>query len=155
VENLDTPTKIEPGQDEMFLKSYNSTEADPQEFFLEFTTYGNVRPIEILQNACDNIIERLDKLQTLNVDTTSNEVSRVVIRGEDHTIGELIKREIYTLDPGIGLINSTLEHPQIRTITINIKHPNPQKIFQDAVQSLIKKFQSLKKQFSNAITTSK
>jgi DNA-directed RNA polymerase subunit L len=129
---------------------YSSLTVDPQEYFLEFITYGNIRPIELMKMTCDCLIERLEdvsKEENLIIQHDDKK-TRILIKGEDHTIGNLLKYTIFKLAPGIGLVNSTLEHPQIRVVTINIIHPEPVKIFRDAAMLLIAQFQNLKKQFA-------
>jgi len=152
---IENPEKLEvksTTQDDSFLRGYSSEEASPSEYFLEFTTYGTIDPETLLQSTCDNLIDRLTFLQTVEnlVVQQDDDKTQIMIRGEDHSLGRMLTRTIYELDPAIGLVNATQEHPQIRVITINIKHPNPMKIFQDAVLKLIKEFQNLKKQFSGA-----
>jgi DNA-directed RNA polymerase subunit L len=133
------------------IQGYSSLETDPKEYFLEFTMYGNVNPQQTMQDVCDNIIKRLQNLLDLEnlVIKADSEKTKILIRGEDHVIGNLLKRAIFDLDPSIGLINSTLEHPEIRVVTINIRHPTPTKIFLDAAKKLIDLFEDLKTQFVN------
>jgi len=153
IENKKEAEKVGREADDLFLKEYLSEEANPSEYYMEFTTHGTVDPVALLEMTCDNLIERLGRLAVeenlyINKD---NEKTQIVIRGEDHTIGNLLTKTIYELDPSIGLINSNLEHPQIRLITINIKHANPLKIFGDAVKKLINDFGHIKSQFGGVV----
>jgi DNA-directed RNA polymerase subunit L len=72
----------------------------------------------------------------------------ILIKGETHTIGNLLTSTIYRLDPSISLIKSEQKHYEIRVVKIIISHPTPMKIFTDAVKMLIKIFLSLKDQFA-------
>jgi DNA-directed RNA polymerase subunit L len=148
-----TPSKVDAPPLEVansFLREYSSEEVCPTEFFLEFTLHDNIAPVAFLQNICDNMIERLQRLAdpASLVVQQDDKKTQIMIKGEDHTIGQALRRTIYLLDPGIGLVNMTIEHPQIRTCTINIRHPNPLKIFQDARATLVRQFESLKAQFA-------
>jgi DNA-directed RNA polymerase subunit L len=131
------------------IRTYSSLEANPQKFFLKFTTHGNIDPKEMMRIACDNIAERLEFLLVTDnlVIRQDTEKTKITIRGEDHTIGKLIEKTIFELDPSIGLINFTSKHPQIRTATVNIRHPEPLKIFNDAITNLIALFKNLRGQF--------
>jgi DNA-directed RNA polymerase subunit L len=128
----------------------SSMKSCPREFFLEFTTNGNIDPIIMMRMVCDNIVGRLKTIsESANLIINSDgEKTEIMIKGESYTISDLIKRAILDLDPSIGLVNSTMLHPSIRTITINIRHPNAEKIFFDAVKNLEKIFSDLESQFN-------
>jgi DNA-directed RNA polymerase subunit L len=132
------------------LKIYQSTEINPRNFYLSFTTNGNINTKSIIKLACDNLIERLENIKTAIKEKQNlvsilkdNVKTSFVIRGEDYTIGEIIKKTIFELEPNIGLINSTLEHVSNRTVIINIIHTDPVGIFINAINSVQKLLSSL------------
>ena len=142
------------------LSKYYSCNRDPSEFYLKFITYGHIEPREMMVMVCENLIERLTKLldkDNLIITASQSEKAetKILIRGEQYIIAELLKREIYKLDPNIGLVNSTLEHHQIRVVTVNLIHPQSLRIFVDAVESLIDVFETLKSQFSGDVVVRK
>lgn len=162
VENPDDVINNKPNNDDLFLKEYHSSEIKSKDFYLAFATYGNIDSKVMIMMACDNIVERLLKLSKaindysngiLNDDLsfltiiTDNVKTTIIIRGEDYTIGELMKKTIYELDSNISLINSPLEHPLNRTITLNIIHQQPIKISLDAINHCVKIFNNIKTQF--------
>jgi DNA-directed RNA polymerase subunit L len=132
------------------LPVYSSLQADPREFYMKFTTYGTIDPKKMLRDACDNLIARLEYVCDENnlVIKSDGKATKILIRGEDHTIGNILRYTIYKLDPKIGLVNYCLEHPQIRVVTINIIHPEPQRIFHDAATVAIACFQKIKAQIT-------
>ena len=69
-------------------------------FDFKLQSVGVYKNIEILHMACDNIIQRLDKISqkcdsqslSMNKDSTAmNESVDVVLKGEDYTIGKVIE----------------------------------------------------------------
>lgn len=154
LENTATPVASQTSE---FLRAWSSAEVSPAEFFIEITLHGTIDPEIFLQNICDNVIERLTILQNFDnlVMRADEHKTTFMIRNENYTIPCLITRRIFTLDPSIGLVNSTLEHPQIRAASINVIHSEPAKIFQDAIASLIAEFTNLKKQFTGANRSAK
>ena len=115
----------------------------------------------------DNIVERLKKIQesilsitskgivdpekSINNDfitiTSDDEKTIVLIRGEDHTMSKLLVRTMYELDPSIGFVNDSLEHPSNRTIMLNIVHLTPIKILLDSIDVCSKQMTTLQNYF--------
>lgn len=142
--------------DDKFLKNYQSAETTPKHFYMSFQTYGNISADKLLPLAKLNISARLNNfrkelLKYINGDQTSEIVNiiqdniktKIIIRGEDHTMGNLLSQMIFELDPNIGLINTPLIHPLNRTIILNIIHPQAIKITMDAVDKLLTIFQEI------------
>jgi len=131
------------------IQDHSSSKVEPKEYFLEFTTYGNIQPLQMMRNVCDNIIDRLEHISNIEnlVVIEDSEKTRILIRGEDHVMSGLLKRIIFDLDPSIGLINSKIEHPELRVVIINIIHSAPMEIFFDAVKKLKTIFKDLRSQF--------
>ena len=151
--------------DDKFLKGYQSTEMTCRNFFLSITNYGNIESKKMIRMACENIMERLAKLKDAVVEyekqsddnakktegfvtiLKDNIKTIIIVRGEDYTIGQLVKIAMFELDPSIGLINTPSEHPLNRTILFNIKHPQPIEILLDAIVECIKNFDKIQKYF--------
>lgn len=153
--------------DDKFLKEYHSTELKATNFFVSFKTNGNIDSKLMIRSACENIKERLNKLKEAiiekekqnNVDIVNRQIEGfitilkdniktiLIIRGEDHTISQLLKLTIFELDPSIGLVNDPIEHPLNRTIMLSIKHPQPIKILLDAIDECVKHFNKIQEYF--------
>lgn len=133
------------------IQIQSSLDSSPREFYLSFKFYGNIDPINAMKMVCQNIINRLEKISDpskLNVESDES-ITKISLTGEKYTVGELITKKIYELDPSIGLINYTLIHHEINVISVNIKHPESLKIYSDAVKELIVTFQDIHDQFDH------
>lgn len=157
--------------DDEFLKGYQSTEIKAQNFFLSIATYGNIGVKQMMNLTCENIKKRLTDLKEaviqkekdLEINANKNDIKHeteglvsilrdnikttIIIRGEDHTISNLLKLAIFELDPNIGLINDTSEHPLNRTTMLNIMHAESIKILINAIDVCIRNFTIIQKHF--------
>lgn len=130
--------------------SVSSLTVHPTSFLFTIETSGNFNeslmgPIHMLVS---NLINRLDivanALKGEKYDQgvhTSVEfgVFKLFIPNETHTIGNLMKRYIYDLDPSIEYVNYRIVHPSKEEIVIDIKnHPNSKKICIDAIEKIKK-----------------
>jgi DNA-directed RNA polymerase subunit L len=70
----------------------------------------------------------------------------LVIKGETHTIGELLVNHINHLDPDIPFVSPKMDHLRDNQITIQVIHPTPEKITLDAIKQCIIIFENLIKQ---------
>ena len=138
------------------IKTYQNTEIYCRDFYLEIETYGNIDSITMMHNVCNNIINRIKTIlhnMEIETDTLSiislTEKTSIKISGEDYTIGELIRKTIYELNPSISLINTTIEHPLQRSITINIRYTEPLVIFKQACEKIITQFEYIKSCFKS------
>lgn len=148
--------------DDQFLKGYQNAEYDPKEFYLAITTYGNIDASKILNMVHSNLIERLENIKKAIIAQQSksendekvekdpfidiiqdNIKTQIIIRGEDHTIGNLLAQTCYELDPQVGLINTPQQHPLNRTIVLNIIHSQSLKLILDAIDELKKRLNVL------------
>jgi DNA-directed RNA polymerase subunit L len=73
-------------------------------------------------------------------------IPSILIRGEDHVIGNLIVKTVLRLDPKTPMINYKIIHPSNRSVVINIMHQQPIKIVTDAVGECYNTFDALQKQ---------
>ena len=93
-------------------------------FDFKLQSVGVYKNIEILHMACDNIIQRLDKISqkcdsqslSMNKDSTAmNESVDVVLKGEDYTIGKVIEyilhEQYYKRDNELSYIGFIKKHP--------------------------------------------
>jgi DNA-directed RNA polymerase subunit L len=146
-------------EDENFIKTYSTGEITIRDFYLSFTTYGNIRCNTMMRNCFDNLILRLETIRLavqntqpgdnndLVAMTVDNKKTSVLIRGEDHTIGKLLTRTMFELDPNVGLVKDSLEHPSNRTIILHIVHSQPLKLLDDAFAKCVEIFTDLKTYF--------
>lgn len=163
LENEESWEVDEPNYDDKFLKEYHSTEIKARNFYVSFKTNGNIKVKKMLIWACDNINERLVKLKEAIIEKDKEQEETktegfvtilrdniktiFIIRGEDHTISQLLKITIFELDPSIGLVNAPEEHPLNRTIMITLIHMDPVKIIIDAIDKCINDFAKIRKYF--------
>lgn len=79
------------------------TKPDSFDFIIE--SVGVFTNSELLEKACDNIIERLDNINKLNHNgdlefkkstTTMNNCFDIILENEDYTIGKVIEYTLYT-----------------------------------------------------------
>ncbi len=93
-------------------------------FDFKLESVGVYKNIEIIHMACDNIIQRLDKISqkcesqslTLNKDSTAmNESVDVVLKGEDYSIGKVIEyilhEQYYKKDLELSYVGFIKKHP--------------------------------------------
>lgn len=150
-----------------YIKTYQSAETYSRNIYLKFNTFGNINIKKLIFITCENIIKRLtiikkaiieydnnlnqgnaiNKTEGIVTITKDNVKTHVLVRGEDHTISNLIKKAIFELNPSISLINTPSEHPLNRTFIINIIHNNPIKIILDGFDLCINNFEKIKKNF--------
>jgi DNA-directed RNA polymerase subunit L len=74
------------------------------------------------------------------------QVPSVLIRSEDHVIGNLIVKTVLELVPLIPMINYKIIHPSNRSVLINIMHSQPLKVLVDALTQCWNVFDALQKQ---------
>ena len=114
----------------------------PRKFEIIVETLGTIEPKLLLHNCFDNIRSRLETVST-NMDTMPDMITsvgtntNVFIKGETHTIGEMLKHAIYDLDPSIPEVKTIVEHPSNRTIILSVNHTQPIKIIKDAIAKCI------------------
>jgi DNA-directed RNA polymerase subunit L len=127
------------------------------DFEIELINNCNIEIQDMINMIYDNLYLRLKTIQNsinnYNMDVNSSDINKIMnelfilvnndiyeihINNEYHTIGNLITKYIYNIDPSIELINYTLEHPLRHKIIINIKHPNYKQIINDAINNIIK-----------------
>jgi len=73
-------------------------------------------------------------------------IPTILIRGEDHVIGNLIVKTVLDLDSNTPFVNYEIKHPSNRSVIINIMHQEPIKIIIDALSKCYDIFDNLQKQ---------
>ena len=131
-------------------------------YLLEVETLGTIPPKQLIKSACENIHDRLktvrDELMpylkdreaepgnTVRVEFTPD-LTKVHIYNETHTIGEILVKNVFDLDPAIPFVNKKLWHPLKRNITINVNHAEPIKIMIDACELGMEQIKAISKEF--------
>lgn len=125
----------------------------PSSFRFTVETNGNFNqalydPIHMTVHA---LIQRLERIENVLKELKQEQkdqgiyyliefnVFKLFIPDESHTIGNLMKRYIYQLDPSIEYVNYRIVHPSKEELFIDIKnHTNPKKICLDAITEIKK-----------------
>jgi len=130
---------------DMKVSSMNS---DPTSFKLSLKTHGNFENTCIpIQLAIANLIARLERIEkALNAKKEDDadhgihysigyDAFKLHISNEKYTIGMLLQKYVYMLDPSeiVGLRD---EHPTKNYIILDLKHKNPKKICIDAINAI-------------------
>jgi len=71
---------------------------------------------------------------------------RMTIKGETHTIGELIVNHIYDIDKEVPYVAPIMDHLRDQQITIELIHPEPERICINAISKCIDIYEDLLKQ---------
>lgn len=127
------------------------------DFRIELITNGNIKLDRLIVLIYDCLHIRLkyiqDSINNYNINLNSTDINKLIndifiiennniyeihINNEYHTIGNLITKYVFNLDPNIELINYKLEHPLRHKIIINIKHNEYKKIINDSIEKIIK-----------------
>lgn len=163
----DDPVEKTLAYSDLFLKSYSSAETIAYNIFLGITTSGNIDPKSMIVQACENIQNRLkivsneiqESYKKINEPLVKTEPmvtiiqytgrTKIIVRGEDFTISQILRYGIFELDPNMGLINVKCEHIQNRSFILNIIHPNPIKLTLDAIIVYTEKIEKIRKYFVN------
>jgi hypothetical protein len=126
-----------------------------QSFKIGFDTNGNVSLKHIISSIVSTITLRLDLIKnginnsTVNSDSfntndlmiiTNGEITTYRIPNESHTMRYLLTRYVYDLDNNIKLVNSHVDNPMVNQMSINIIHPNPNKIMLMAIDNIKRDF---------------
>lgn len=138
---------------------YQASQCNPEYYAMSFVLYGNIEPIVFMNMIFDNIIDRFKHIQNDFANNKTGHISitykgntmEIVINDEDHTIGQLLRRTIYELDPKISMVKLTIDHPLNRCGVITIVHNDPNKIFRDALITIIADMVLIKNKFNKSI----
>ncbi len=131
----------------------------PSVYMLEVETLGTMPARELISTACENLIGRFQKiydgletyLKNPNGSATDPDVvaditqtlTRISLKGESHTVGEILVYNVQKLDSGVSNVSKNIIHPMIRTVVIQIVHAEPIRIIMDACKLAIKNYDSI------------
>lgn len=138
-------------------KGDRSISKNPEHFRIGFKTKGNIEAKEVMQNCCatmtrylndikdemdkyieylknkNNIYYNSENLEVIN----NNDLMIYKINRQYLTICNMIAQKIYLLDNNISYCNASVEGLNVERGIIKIKHPEPNKIFLDAITAII------------------
>jgi DNA-directed RNA polymerase subunit L len=136
---------------------------DSTDFTLSIKTNGNIEFKQMLDMLVYNIEYRLTiiKNNILNYDNSIKhvvlddefyifkeyDITKYHINSEFHTVGNLLTKYIYLLEPHIDLVNYNIIHILKNKIILNVKHPNPNDIVTKAIDNIINDFKLFRKSF--------
>jgi hypothetical protein len=147
------------------IEGKSSLEVNPSSFRIGFSTYRNIDPKNVIDKVCDSLIGRLDKIRrglesiqivdsgNITLSNFSEEISielvgdvyHVIIDDEYWTMGNLISRYCYILDPeNIAFVCPSIEHTQVERAIIKIKHPQVKEILIDAIAKAVADLSNIK-----------
>lgn len=141
----------------------SSSVSHPTTYFMEVETLGNMPARPLVKAACDNLIERLQKVHdglevylknpeaeptdpSVIADVTQK-MTRVEIKGETHTIAEILVFNVQKLDPTVSNIKKHIIHPMTRSVVINVCHAEPIRILMDACKMGIANYKMIEGAF--------
>ena len=141
---------------EDYLPWHSSSYADPREFNIKFITNGNFTSKDLLKKCMDTLIADLleikENIQLCITNQTQEEgnieidyyekITKIRVNGHTFTLSNLLCNHILLLDPSIAFVNIDPSHHSQRHFTLNIIHPEPFQITQDAIDMLVKLFES-------------
>lgn len=142
------------------ITQVSSLVCNPSEFELGFSFSCYDDPKLGVAESLEQLIARLVKLresvekfaksgeQSENtVVELGDPLSSVLVKGESHSISNLLRRAVFDLDPNIAMVNSEIIHPSNRMFKLNLQHPQPLKILVDAIKKNEEMFAKIRKAF--------
>lgn len=138
------------------VKIYNTTQLQSKNFKLGFKFYGNFDHKKIFSMVYDNLSSRfirikkifqsIEKKEYKNDDIVylqgENE-TRVIIKNESYTVGEILRYNIITLVESIPLVKTEPTHVDIRSVTLILKHTEPLKLILNAIDLALKNLEHI------------
>lgn len=132
----------------------------PTDYLLGFSCEEYIDPMKVLKllfsemlARYENALEEVQKFENtpyksekLNVRTIEGDIQRYEFYNESYAFGNMISWYIFCEDPSIDFVNSGDEHPEDKSILVNIKHPAHKKIMIKALEKIIKDIGSLERQ---------
>lgn len=123
-----------------------SINTDPSTFKLAFETTGNINPDDIIRLGLRSLISRFKNLDKTNF-TTEFDIFKLSIDGETHTMGNLIAKYVYDIDPTIEYVAMRIIHPSKRECVIDIRHSQASKLLDIAVDNIINDLNTILESF--------
>lgn len=153
--------EVNPRRDNEFIRMVSSMSDEPTEYYMEFRCAGNIKPVNLLAHACDDLAERLESISkdaTEAVPVTDGaephvsfeqdgNITTMKIMGEDYTIGHLLAMAALIRDPTIPNIRAEPEHPLTRTLMIRIWHADAKSLMIQCCDNYATHFRRLAGEF--------
>jgi DNA-directed RNA polymerase alpha subunit len=126
-----------------------SSVANPSVYKLSLRTNGNITPEEVVKQACEALIERLEYVSNV-LPITEQGIYKLVIKGESDTIGNIILRTGLRLYPNAEI--TTNADTTTRSITITVKlettgETSFQLFIKSIIENAVSKIQQINEQF--------
>ena len=147
-----------------------STSHESNAIKMEFYLTGRFNPKKLLPDVCDNLIGRLTSIKndiekhpeivkkdvilnqsmietkTVIASDEKQTVWTLCVKNETHTIGEILKQQIFKLDKNITFIKKYIKNNGEYSFYIDMIHKNPKKITLDALDALIHIYAQIKRE---------
>ncbi len=131
--------------------SISSSCSDIRDHLIRFQTNGTEPPPSIVKRACSEIISRLKSAETklaTNLHTRDSEtdhVHRLVIEGEDDTIGNILMKTILDIEPEISACVYTVNNID-RNMHLELRHMEPKHLIMKAIHDSVNLLGDIAKQ---------
>lgn len=144
-----TEHKVISGESSTLMSNY-------KQFRISYQTYRNCEPYYIIIEACNTLIERLDRLSNMmeSKDTADikieidGNVKSYHFGGEHFMIASLIAQNCFLLDDKIPFVAPSISHPSIDVGIVKIIHSESDKLIMDAIKKSITDINIVKKAFT-------
>lgn len=124
----------EPHPDESELDKASAV-STPSKFKIILDLPGIYDGKEMFKLVISTLIDRLDAIDlTRNKDAFGT--FSLTIPNESHSIGYLLSRYIYDLEPTIDYVASRTTHPSIREVVIDVRHPDAKTLIMTAIHKI-------------------
>ena len=126
-------------------KGVKSQMCDPRVWEIRFKTNGTEKPSHIVQRACDDIVERLNRLTGLLYTIQENEEEyHIRVQNESDTIGNLIMKSVCDQYPDVDSITYTVPTVE-RSLLIKIKYADDVvAMLKNVINHLVKTYSALR-----------
>lgn len=133
---------------EIIGEDFNNSilKASPSHFKLSFRVPKTIDPKQMVLDAIENICSRI---RSIDLENSREEygIFKLFIPNESHSIGFLMDKYIFKLNPNIEYVAKRDEHPSKRACTIDIKHPQAKQLCEGAIKHIITEYEAIKKAF--------
>lgn len=144
-------------------KGTRSIMANPQKFYIEFTTCGNIELKTVITLLHEQLTSKLESLlnsiKKYNNDESKkyyyttelevkvdNDLYVYNVPGEYLTLAQIVTQKCYTLDTNVLHASYAIERYDNEVAIIKLKHSEPNKLLMNAIQSCIEDLDMLKKE---------
>lgn len=128
------------------MDTESSINSNPDHFYMQVETAGNIDPKMIMREAIDSIIERLQSID-YSLSNIEYDVYKLLIPNESHTIGNLLAWYVFQIDPTMDYVAPRITHPSKREVVMDIRHPQGELMCKKATENIIKELTDMRKAF--------